>query len=268
MVETPEALSREWPAESLSSDAWLGGRLTLVQPRGGHRVGSDAALLAAAADAAHGRVVDVGAGVGAVGLALIIRNARLAADLVEIDPGLAELAAGNAARNGLAERVRVLPIDIRDTRARRDAGLANDEAEAVVTNPPFFDSRAVRAPPDDGKARAHVFSSGEADAAPLVGWIRASVAILKSGGRFTMIHRPDALGAILAAAENRLGAVALLPVFPREGASAHRLLVSGIKGSRAPLRIAPALVLHQADGRLTPEADAIHRGEALLDWGV
>ena len=68
--------------------------------------------------------------------------------------------------------------------------------------------------------------------------------------------------------ENRLGALALLPVFPRAGASAHRLLVSGVKGSRAPLRIAPTLVLHQADGRLTDEAEAIHRGEALVDWGV
>jgi tRNA1(Val) A37 N6-methylase TrmN6 len=113
--------------------------------------------------------------------------------------------------------------------------------------------------------RAHVFS---ADVAPLIGWIRASLAILKPGGRLTMIHRPEALGTILEAVGNRIGAIALLPVFPREGASAHRLLVSGIKGSKAPLRIAPALVLHQDDGRLTGEADAIHRGEALIDWGV
>ena len=268
MAEAPERLSDEWTEDRLTRDAWLGGRLTLVQPRGGHRVGSDAALLTAAADPAYGRVVDVGAGVGAVALALIRRNERLAADLIEIDPGLARLAAANATRNGLAERVRILPIDIRAARARHEAGLADDEAEAVVTNPPFFDYRAVRASSDGGKARAHVFPAGETDGAPLIGWIRASLAILKPGGRFTMIHRPEALGAILEAAGNRIGAVALLPVFPHEGASAHRLLVSGIKGSRAPLRVASALVLHQADGKLTGEADAIHRGEALLDWGV
>ena len=34
------------------------------------------------------------------------------------------------------------------------------------------------------------------------------------------------------------------------------------------MRIAPALILHGADGRLTAEADAIHRGEALLKWGA
>ena len=83
-----------------------------------------------------------------------------------------------------------------------------------------------------------------------------------------MIHRPDALATILAAIENRLGAVALLPVHPSASAGAHRLLIAGVKGSRAPLRIAPALILHQADGRLTPAADAIHRGQAPIDWGA
>ena len=91
--------------------------------------------------------------------------------------------------------------------------------------------------------------------------------MLAPGGRFVMIHRPDALGAILAGIGGRLGALALLPVHPTIGASAHRLLVSGVKGSKAPLRLAAGLVLHGTDGRLTAEADAIHRGERLIDWG-
>ena len=91
--------------------------------------------------------------------------------------------------------------------------------------------------------------------------------MLTPGGRFVMIHRPDALGAILAGIGGRLGALALLPVHPTIGTSAHRLLVSGMKGSKAPLRLAAGLVLHGTDGRLTGEADAIHRGERLIDWG-
>jgi tRNA1(Val) A37 N6-methylase TrmN6 len=92
--------------------------------------------------------------------------------------------------------------------------------------------------------------------------------MLAPGGRFVMIHRPDALSVIVAAIGSRLGSLALLPVHPAAGASAHRLLVSGLKGSKAPLRIAPGLILHQADGRLTAEAEAIHRGERLIEWGV
>jgi len=251
-------------AKDATCDRWLGGRLTLLQPRRGHRVGSDAALLAAAADLAEGRVVDVGAGVGAVALAILARSGRCVADLVEIDAALAGLAEGNAARNGFAARARVIEADVFDARARREAGLADETADLVVTNPPFFAAADVRVSPDAARARAHAFA-GETGA--LAAWIRAGLALLSSGGRFVMIHRPEALPAILNGAENRLGALALLPVHPRAGASAHRLLVSGVKGSKAPLRIAPAFVLHQADGRLTPEADTVHRGERLIDWG-
>ena len=266
MTELPSEPTVDRAAGSFSRDSWLGGRLSLAQPRRGHRVGSDAVLLAAAANLAGGRLIDVGAGVGAVGLAILGRSACGVADLVEIDPILAQIAAENASRNGLGSRVRVAEADIFDAPVRRMGGLADESADLVVTNPPFFEPGAVRVSPDAGKARAHVFA-GEAGGAPLAKWIRACLALLKSGGQFALIHRPDALAAILAAAENRLGAIALLPIHPRAGASAHRLLVSGVKGSRTPLRVAPALVVHQADGRLTAEADAIHRGEGLIDWG-
>jgi tRNA1(Val) A37 N6-methylase TrmN6 len=253
--------------DGLTEDRWLGGRLMLTQPRRGHRVGTDAALLAAAAgDVRQGRIVDVGTGVGAVGLALAERNPVASVDLVEIDPDLAQLAERNAARNGLETRTRVLRLDVLNPKARREAGLT-EPAGCVVTNPPFFDARSVRASPDEGKARAHVLAGAETGAT-LADWIQASLAILAPGGRFVMVHRPDALRVILAAIGGRLGALALLPVHPTIGASAHRLLVSGVKGSKAPLRLAPGLILHGADGRLTAEADAIHRGERLIEWGA
>jgi tRNA1(Val) A37 N6-methylase TrmN6 len=252
-------------AGGLTEDRWLGGRLILAQPKRGHRVGTDAILLVAAAGKLEGRIVDVGAGVGAVGLALAQRNPLASVDLVEIDPELAALAERNAARNGLEARVRVPRLDVLNSKARREAGLA-EQAGCIVTNPPFFNALAVRVSPDAGKARAHVLGHGEVGAT-LADWVQASLATLARGGRFVMIHRPDALGAILAGIGGRLGSLALLPVHPTIGAAAHRLLVSGVKGSKAPLRIAPALILHGADGRLTAEADAIHRGERVIDWG-
>jgi tRNA1(Val) A37 N6-methylase TrmN6 len=261
MAEPSTELGSAATADGLTEDLWLGGRLALVQPKRGHRVGTDAALLVAAAGSPEGRIVDVGAGVGAVGLALAKSSALASADLVEIDPELARLAESNAARNGLQARARVLRLDALNSSERREAGLAQS-ANCVVTNPPFFDAAAVRPSPHEGRARAHVLPR-----AGLVDWIQASLAMLAPGGRFVMIHRPEAIATILAAIGNRLGALAVLPVHPAIGASAHRLLVSGVKGSKAPLRVAPALVLHGADGRLTAEADALHRGEALIDWG-
>ena len=267
MAEPTRGLENPAIADGLTEDRWLGGRLMLLQPRRGHRVSTDAALLVAAAgDTRQGRIVDVGAGVGAVGLALAKRSPLASADLVEIDSELARLAEGNARRNALEARVRALRLDALSPRERREAGLADESADCVVTNPPFFEARAVRVSPDEGKARAHVLPGAEAGAT-LADWIAASSAILRPGGRFVMIHRPDALRAILDAIGSRLGALALLPVHPTIGASAHRLIVSGVKGSKAPLRLASALILHGEDGRLTPEADAMHRGERLIDWG-
>ena len=79
------------PAE-VTADAVLGGKLLLKQPRRGHRVGHDAMLLAAACPArARERVVDLGAGVGAAGLALALRVEGATVTLVEIDAGLAAL---------------------------------------------------------------------------------------------------------------------------------------------------------------------------------
>lgn len=252
-----------------SDDELLRGRLKIRQPLKGHRVGSDAILLAAAAPVEGvGRLVDVGAGVGAVGLAILQRLDRASLDLVERDADLADLARGNAALNGLGERVRVLHVDIAQARDRRGVGLLDAEADLVVTNPPFFEAPRVRASPDAGRASAHVFANpAHADATPLEAWIVACLALLRSGGRFVLIHRPDALAQILAAYGKRLGGVAIMPVHPSADAPAHRILVSGVKGARGPISLRPGLILHGSSGAFTPLAEAIHRGEALVDWG-
>src|SRR5215472_6703225 len=93
----------------LSEDAVLGGRLRLRQPRRGHRVGHEAVLLAAFCPVRAGdRVVELGAGVGAAGLALAARVPGASITMIELDPQLAALAEENARLNGLAERVRAV----------------------------------------------------------------------------------------------------------------------------------------------------------------
>lgn len=251
-----------------SRDALLGGRLTLRQPVKGHRVGSDAILLAAAAPSAGvARLVDVGAGVGAVGLALLQRLVGATGALVERDADLAALAEENAASNNLQQRTRVACVDVTQPRARREAGLLDASADLVVTNPPFFDARNIRASPQPRKASAHVLRGASEGEASLEAWIVASLALLRAGGHFVMIHRPEALSQILAAFGRRLGSVAIMPIHPQAQAPAHRVLVTGVKGARGPISLRPCLVLHEPSGAFTRPVEAIHRGEALIDWG-
>ena len=99
----------------------------------------------------------------------------------------------------------------------------------------------------------------------LAAWIVASLALVAPGGLFILIHRPDALPLILQTLAGRAGGIAVLPVYPRRETKAGRILVRGEKGSRAPLAIAPPLVLHDGEG-FTEAADAIHRGAAMIEW--
>lgn len=236
---------------------FLGGRLRLAQDEDGHRAGTDAALLIAATPReVNGLLLDVGAGVGAVGLgaALLAPEARIG--LIEFDTRSCELARENISLNGLDARATVFECDLLDAESRRAAGLAPGGARVVLTNPPFFQRDSVRVTPDPRKASAHV---GEA---PLEDWTRACLALLAPSGIFAMIHRADALATCLAALAQRIGGIEVLPIAPREGEAASRLLLRGVKGSRAPLKLFAPLALHAEGGGFTPRAEALHRGEA------
>ena len=65
--------------------------------------------------------------------------------------------------------------------------------------------------------------------------------------------------------DGRFGAVGLLPVHARAGRPATRLLVAARRGSRAPLRMLPALTLADADGAATAQADMLSGGTLHLD---
>lgn len=240
-------------------DLLLDGRLRLRQRASGHRVGTDAILLAAMLSNPGAQIVDAGSGVGAVGLALALRAPQSCVRLVERDAQAAELARANVALNDLEGRVGVIECDLLDPGARRAAGLGNESASALYTNPPFYAEGSVRRSPDSARAAAHVLGPGGLDE-----WVRACLSLLAPDGRFAMICLPEGLAEVLAACENRLGALRILPVHARAGEDARRILVSGRKGSRAPLAIASSLVLHEADGRFTPRAQALHRGQAIL----
>lgn len=221
-----------------SLDGFLDQRLRLRQSAAGHRAGTDAVLLAGATrEDQQGLILDIGAGVGAVGLMAALRAPGATVGLVEIDPGSCALARENVAANDLDARVAVYEADVLSAKSRRAAGLIDESAALVLTNPPFHQAGRVRVTPDAAKARAHVAS------APLAAWVRACLALLAPGGTFVMIHRADALAQCLAAVEGRLGGVSIAPIHTRSDAPATRILLTGVKGSKAPLSLLKGIVV-------------------------
>jgi tRNA1(Val) A37 N6-methylase TrmN6 len=248
----------------VTADAVLGGRLLLKQPRRGHRVGHDAILLAAACPArARERVVDLGAGVGAAGLALAQRVDDSRVTLVEIDPGLAALAAENAQANGLAERVSAVVLDVAaPARTFAAAGLAPESVTRVLMNPPFNDPARQRASPDRQRRLAHAGPDGT-----LAAWIKTAARLLRPGGTLTLIWRADGLAAVLKALDASFGAVIVFPIHSKAGEPAIRVLVRAAKASRVPLALLPGLVLNDSAGVPTAQAESVLRGGAVLPLG-
>ena len=246
----------------LTDDLLLGGRLRLLQPARGHRAGHDALLLAACVPLDARRAVDLGAGVGTAGLALAVRVPEIEVCLIEIDPPTSELAARNAARQvpDVSHRVSVVTADVADlARPSGPALPAPRAADTVLMNPPFNDPARHRISPTDKRALAH--SLDDSDLTP---WLRAAERLLGAGGRLHLIHRPEALATLLEAMKGRFGAVTIRPVHGKPDAPAIRILVSAIKGRRTPVTLLPGLVLADSEGKPTPVATRLLRGEAGL----
>jgi tRNA1(Val) A37 N6-methylase TrmN6 len=235
--------------------------LRLLQPRRGHRFGHDAVLLAAATPAREAdRVAELGAGVGAAGLALAWRVGGARVTLIDSDRNLAALAATNAERNGLAGRVDAVVLDVAADEAEfARAGLPSASCDIVLMNPPFNDPDRHPGSPDPRRRGAHGLPRA---AIPL--WVAAAARLLRPGGILTLIFRADGLAGLLDALGPGFGAVAVKPVHPKPGAGAIRILVGAVKDSNAPLAILPGLVLADDGGVPTPEAEAVLREGAAL----
>ncbi len=242
---------------SVTEDYFLGDRLIIRQPRKGYRAGVDAVLLAASVRAPEGvdaTLLDIGAGVGTVGLCAARRMPSLRVTLLEREPELVRLADENIAANGLTGSVTAVQADVGAA-----GGLLPESFDDAVANPPFHDSGAGTSAPNALKAASHAMPSQALD-----DWLRYMARMVRPGGRATLIHKADALAHVLAAFEARFGGIVILPIHAREHEPAIRVLVQGIKGSRAPLVLRAPFVLHGEGNAFTAEAQNILRHGGAL----
>ena len=234
------------------------------QPRRGHRVGHDAILLAAACPArARERVVDLGAGVGAAGLALA--RAWMTAESrwsrsIPVSPRWQRRMRKPTDLPGGCSAV-VLDVAA-PARAFAAAGLAPESVTRVLMNPPFNDPARQRASPDRQRRLAHAGPDGT-----LAAWIKTGARLLRPGGTLTLIWRADGLAAVLKALDAAFGAVTVFPIHSKAGEPAIRVLVRAAKASRVPLALLPGLVLNDSAGVPTAQAESVLRGGGVLPLG-
>lgn len=241
----------------MSTTAFLNGRVRLRQLPDGYRAGVDAVLLAAALGLERGgQAVEFGCGAGAALLCAgaLWPQAQLLG--IEADPAAFALASANVAAAGFGPRVAVLAGDA--------LAVAPAGQDLAFANPPFFDDPTQLRAPAPGKTAAFFNEAG------IGAWLEAMVRSVRSRGQVVLIHRADALPAILAAfGALPVGAVRVLPILPFADAPAKRVLVSARLQVKTPFQLLSPLVLHDrsSDAKYTPQAEAVLRGDVTLRLG-
>ncbi len=228
----------------LTRDPIVRGRVLLWQPRVGYRFSIDPILLADFAGAAPlGRVADIGAGVGIVGLLLGKCDPAAQVTLIELQPRLAALCRRNAQDNGLAERAQVVQGDVRAATLR--SALPGASFDLVASCPPYYPlgQGGVNPQGEEAIARHEVHL-------PLADLVRAARRLLRFRGRFAVVYPTPRLTELLAVMQAEgLTPIRLRVVHAYADEPGQRVLVEGCKGSKSSLVIEPPLYLRS---RATP----------------
>lgn len=218
-------------AKDLTTDAFLGGKVQLLQPRRGYRAGVDPVLLAASVQAEPGqRVLELGCGAGAAILCLAARVPGLVLTGVERQSQMADLARRNGAGalDVVCADLTDLPLSVRDR-----------QFDHVLANPPYYDRAASVSSDDPTREAAH------GEHTPLAQWVRVAGKRLAPKGQATFVHRAERLPDLLQALPADLGSVEVLPLTSRVGRAAERVILRARKNGRAAFRLHAPLVLHE-----------------------
>lgn len=234
----------------------LNHKVRLLQAKDGFRTSLDSVLLAAACLAKNGHtVLDMGVGVGGATFCLAWRVPECHITGVEVQKNHADLAMQNIARNNAQACVEIVCSDIRHYAAPK-------RFDHVMCNPPYLEAGNYTPSPSSERAMALGHDGSDLQ---LKDWVDAGYQNVKSGGTFTIIHRADMADKIIHAMGKRFGAVEIIPLYPRVGEEAKRVIVRAIKDRKTPSRVRFGVILHESNNDYTKQANAILRdGDAIL----
>jgi len=213
--------------------------------------GTDTFLLSSLPKLKRGlRVCDLGCGTGLLGLLLLQRQPELRVAGLDIQPEAIRLAEKAAAENGLTDRLTFHTHDLRQAKALFPTG----SFDLVVCNPPYY------APESGATAESDAIRTARSEVSCSLEDVCAAAAyLLRWGGSFCLVHKPERLTDVLCA----LRSAAMEPkrlrfVCKAAGQSPSLILVEGRRGGKPGLTIEPPLILQNPDGTPTDEVDAIY----------
>jgi tRNA1(Val) A37 N6-methylase TrmN6 len=197
--------------QTLTRDAFLGGRLIVSQPRNGFRAGMDSVLLGAAVGEKSQSLLDLGAGPGTAALVALVPESGAFRHPRRSRPRMPPRSPPSIfPETAWTSRGIVLTVDVTAPgKIRAAAGLPADHFSAVIANPPYFE--AGRAPRPPARAAARHMHAPDLDR-----WVKTAATHAAPGGEVIFIYPAHHLPTLLGAFDARFGAIShLAPVAAR-----------------------------------------------------
>ena len=213
-------------------------KITLIQKKDGLTFGTDAFLLASfIKPLSKGSAVELGAGTGIISLLLAARDRFSKIKAIEIQEDFAELATRNVTLNNMNGKIEVLHTDATKATANDIGG----EADVVFTNPPYMKTDSGKRNQSDYKYIARHEVCGDIN-----DFCAAAFRLLKHGGKFYAVWRPDRLTDLISAMrQNRLEPKTVTFVHAHTDSEPSMMLVSAIKGGASGMKVTPPLILYK-----------------------
>ena len=213
-------------------------RITLIQKKDGLTFGTDAFLLASFIKPQRSAyAVELGAGTGIISLLLAAKEKFAAIDAFEIQKDFYDITERNISFNNLEDKIKVHNLDIREL----NATVLGREADVVFSNPPYMIAGGGKRNESDRKYIARHEVCGNID-----DFCKSAFRILKHGGRFYCVWRPDRLTSLVSSMRaNRLEPKVAVFVHGDKDSEPSMVLVSATKGGAEGMRILPPLFLYE-----------------------
>jgi tRNA1Val (adenine37-N6)-methyltransferase len=237
---------------SETCDAILGGRVRVIQPRGGYRFSVDSILLAGFASVrSRDRVLDLGAGTGVISLAIAALHKPREIVALEVQPELVEIVRRNAKLN-CVDSILAVAADLRNP---NEAKLRRETFDVVVANPPYRASAAGRVSPHNARRIARSESSATLD-----DFVAASARFARRGGRAAFVFAADRSAELISVLrKHRLEPKRIRFMHSFAGAPATTILLEARKHGGIEVVIEAPLIVFDAPGIYSREARAILR---------
>ena len=229
--------------------------LRIIQKKNGLTFGTDAYMLAAfMRPEKHARAAELGSGTGIISLLCAARDRFAHIDAYEIQSEFAELGQRNITLNGMADNINQYCSDIRAIPSGK-----NGSYDVVFSNPPYMKSgHGERCAHDMKTIARHEESGGIED------FCATAARLLKYGGKFYCVYRPDRLVDLIAAMRaHKLEPKRMTFIQPDATAAASIVLIEAKSGASSSLKLTPPLIIYRDPPSVTPrvmteQAEAVY----------